>query len=37
MHADGESNVCFVKIEDVFHNAVPCEGLVTGTGEIEGS
>ena len=37
MHADGGSNVCLVNADDVFHNAVPCEGLVTGTGEIEGS
>ena len=37
MHADGGSNVCLVDAEDVFHNVVPCEGLVTGTGEIEGS
>ena len=37
MHADGGSNVCLVKTEDAFHNVVPCEGLVTGIGEIEGS
>ena len=37
MHAEGGSNVCFVNIDDVFHNVIPCEGLVTGTGEIEGS
>ena len=37
MHADGGSNVYLVNADDVFHNEVPCEGLVTGTGEIESS
>ena len=37
MHADGGSNVCLVTTDNFFHNAVPYEGLVAGTGEIEGS